>query len=76
MKIIAKRDPIANVQKNFLAKLQEVLLENLPIGRGDVTTIEACLATYVKHEEKIQSITTASANLENFKKIHDAIKEM
>jgi hypothetical protein len=76
MKISSKRDPIANLNENFLSKLQEVLLENLPVEREELTTIEACLETYVKHEEKMQSMVNASVNMENFKKIHEVMKEM
>jgi hypothetical protein len=76
MKVSSKRDPIANLNENFLSKLQEVLIENLPVDREELTTIEACLETYVKHEEKLQSMVKASVNMENFKKIHEVMKEM
>lgn len=76
LKALNRRDPAVALNENFLSKLQDILVENLLVSREEVTTIEACLATYVKHEEKMQSMVSSCANLENFKKVQEAMKEM
>ena len=76
MKIIGNRDPVATLNANFLATLQNVLLENLPLERDEIQTLEACLEAYVKHEERIQILTQSSVKQENFKKIDEVLKQM
>lgn len=76
MKNISKRDPIASLNENFLIRLQDVLVENLHVGREEIPTIEACLEAFVRHEEKMQTMISSNVNLENFKKIHEVMKQM
>lgn len=76
MKIVAKRDPIASLNENFLKKLQDVMVENLPVKRGELATIAACLQAYVKHDEEMKVMVKSTVALENFRKVNNVMKEM
>lgn len=76
MKIIGNRNPVVTLNANFLATLQDVLMENLSLERDEIQTVEACLEAYVKHEERIQTLTQSSVKQENLKKINEVLKQM
>lgn len=76
MKSVAKRDPVASLNENFLNQLQDVMTENLPVNKEDLPTITTCLQTYLKHEESIKLMVNSTVALENFRKVDEVLKTM
>lgn len=76
MKFVAKRDPMALLNANFLTQLQNVLVSNLPVTREDLPTIAACLQIYLNYEDSMKTMLKSAVSQENFTKVNQVLKEM
>lgn len=76
MKTIASLDPIAALDEFFLAKLQDMMIANLPVKRDELPSIAACLEEYNKLDERSQLSVKAGLNQENLKEFHDVMRTM
>lgn len=76
MKMIANRNPVKSLNDFLLKKLQDLLIENLPVTRDELPSIASCLQAFVKFDENMQKMVKSSVAQENLSDLHALIKLM